>query len=133
MLEFFDGGARANISQREGEAGELIVEGEVMALDRECMGSAVEAVMRRISEAAALLDAVLEIKVVRGADPKSADEEAVAEMHRELSEAGFPVRMDVLWRPPSGGDVWVGCCGEDGEYAESFRNFIEARSAWRVV
>ncbi|MGI8541041.1 MAG: hypothetical protein ACR2N0_14920 [Rubrobacteraceae bacterium] len=131
-LDLLGGGARVHISQREGDAGNLIIEGEVMAFDRGCMGRAVEAVMRRVSEAAALSDAILEMKVERGAEPMVACEEAVRDLTRELSGAGFPVRAEVLWRPAPGGDVWLGVGGgEDGE--KFLRAFIEESTAWRAL
>lgn len=130
IFDDIGGGARGSFSQREGEGGSLMVEGEIMALDRGCMGRAVEAVMRRVSEAAALLDAALEMRAVREAEPEAASEEMVYSLGRDLSEAGFPVYTGVLWSPSPGGDVWL---GEDGEYAEALRDFIEARPAWRAV
>ncbi len=129
-LDLLGGGARAHISQREGEAGELMVEGEIMALDPESMGRACEAVMRRISEAAALSDAVLDMRVAREAEPMAACEGAVRDLIRELSGAGFPVRVDVLWTPAPGGDVWLGVGGA-GEGA--LRAFIEQSAAWRAL
>lgn len=103
-----------------------------MAFDHGCMGRACEAVMRRISEAAALADAVLEMEALREAEPEAASEKAIRGLWRELSEAGFPVCADVLWRPAPGGDVWLGVGGSGGS-AEDLREFVEARSAWRVV
>ncbi len=88
--------------------------------------------MRRVCEAAALCEAILEMKVARGAEPEAASEEAVSRLACELSGAGFPARAGVLWRPSPGGDVWVGS-GEDGECADALRGFIEARPAWRVM
>lgn len=139
-LDLLGGEARAHISQREGESGELMVEGEIVAFDLECMGRAMEAVMRRISEAAALSDAVLEMRVAREAEPKSAREADVRGLMRELSEAGFPVRADVLWTPAPwtpapwtpapGGDVWLGI-GGDG--AEALRAFVEESTVWRAL
>lgn len=122
-----DMGARVRSSRREGESGELVIEGEVMAFDRGRMGRAVEAVMRWMSEEAAILDAVLEMRALRVAEPKSADEEAVSKLRRELSGAGFPVCTDLLWQPSPGGDVWLGA---DGKHADALRDFIEAHSEW---
>lgn len=128
----FGEGVRASFSQREGEGGSLIVEVEVMALDLGCMGRAVEAVMRRISGASALLDAALEMRAVREAEPEAASEEAVSALSRDLSYAGFPVYTGVLWSPSPGGEVWLGV-GEGEEASEALRAFVEAHPVWRVL
>lgn len=125
----FGEAARASFSQREGEGGSLMVEGEVMAFDRGCMGRAVEAVMRRIAEAAALLDAALEMRAVRVSEPVAASEETVSSLGRDLAHAGFPARTGVLWSPSPGGEVWLGV----GEDAEDLKAFIEAHPAWRAL
>lgn len=131
IFDGFDGNARGSFSQRKGEGGGIEVEGEVMALDAKYMGGAVEAVMRRMSEAAALFDAILETRVARRAEPRAASGEAVASLARDLSDAGLPVCMDILWSPSPGCDVWLGV-GEAGEGAEALREFIGAHPAWRA-
>lgn len=125
----FDERVRVSFVQEEGEGGSLEIEGKVKALDDESLGRAVEEIMRRISEASALLDAALEMKVVREASPTEVPQEVVSGLIEELSEAGFSVFTDVLWSvAPTKGDVWLGV-GED----EGLAWFLGSHPGWEVV
>lgn len=140
----FAGESRAyfsRFSQKKGEEG-LVIEGEVTAFDEESLGRAVESVMRRICEAAAMLDAVLEMRVAREARPRVASEGAVCGLVRDLTDAGFPVfteAAEVLRSSAPDSDVWlgVGGAGENGgsesDLAESLRAFLEAHPGWELV
>lgn len=121
----FDGEVRARFVEGEGEGGVFVIEGEVMALDEGLMGSAVEAVMRELSAAAALADAVLEARVARVAAPAEACEIAVADLVRDLRGAGFEVREEGLWLPAPEGEVWVG--------GEEVARWLEAHPRWMVL
>ena len=87
--------------------------GEVRALGRPELGRGLEGVLRAVTTAASLTEAVLEVETVRSVVPSVASPRALEGLARDLWEGGFPVRFAPSWTPVVGADVAVG--DRDGE------------------
>jgi hypothetical protein len=124
------GTARISVAETEdpGSSGRRIV-GEIRAITQQELGSALDAVVRRVTTAAALTEAVLEVEAVRWATPKAASSRALQALARDLWEAGFPVRFGPSWTPAPGADV---CVGVDGMNRE-LKDYLSAHPSWRIA
>ena len=124
------GTARISVAETRdpGSTGRRIV-GEIRALTQQELGSALDAVLRRVTTVAALTEAVLEVEAVRWATPKAASARALQALARDLWEAGFSVRFGPSWTPAPGADVCVGVSGANRD----LRDFLSAHPSWRIV
>ena len=131
-LPEWPGAGTARISfaetQDPGSTGRHIV-GEIRALTQQELGSALDAVLRSVTTAAALTEAVLEVEAVRWATPKAASARALQEVARDLWEAGFPVRFGPSWTPAVGADVCVGVGGANRDLGD----FLSTHPSWRIA
>ena len=99
------------------------------ALTERDLGAAFEGVMRDISVAAALSDAVLEIRATRVAPPRPAPPDALQALARDLWDSGFPVRFASSWTPAPAGAVGLGVDG----MAERMRGFLAHHPSWKLA
>ena len=133
LREWPGAGTTARISVAEtqdpGSSGRRIISGEIRALTLQELGSALDAVLRRVTTAAALTEAVLEVEAVRWATPKAASPRALQALARDLWEAGFPVRFGPSWVPAPGADVCVGVGGASLDLGD----FLSTHPSWRIA
>jgi hypothetical protein len=123
------GTARISVAETEdpGSAGRRIV-GEIRALTQQELGLGLGAILRSVTTAATLTDAVLEVEAVRSVTPKAASPRALQELARDLWEAGFLVRFAASWTPDTRADVCVGV-GANRDLGD----FLSTHSSWRIV
>lgn len=112
---------RCSVVERDGpgEAGREIL-GEIHALTRRDLGLALETVLRSLTVAAALSDALLETRVLRVMHPRATPSRTVQALGVDLRDAGFPVRFGPSWMPAPDGAVAVGFRGAEAELARFF-------------
>jgi hypothetical protein len=110
-----------------GEARREIL-GEILALTQRDLGLALETVLRSLTDAAALSDALLETRVARVAQPRATPSRAVQALAVDLWDAGFPVRFGPSWTPATGGAVAVGFRGAEAE----LRRFLGTHPSWEM-
>ena len=110
-----------------GSAGRCIA-GEIRALTQHELGSALEFVLRTVTTAATLTEAVLEVEAVRAVTPEAPSPVALQELARDLWEAGFGVRFAPSWTLASGADVCVGV-GTNRDLGD----FLSSHPSWRLA
>jgi hypothetical protein len=87
----------------------------VRALDPRALAGAVEDLLRRLSEHAALHEAILEARAVRLAEPRVVAPEIVGRLGVLVRDAGLRATFAPSWSPlPEGGDCGVGILGAEG-------------------
>jgi hypothetical protein len=104
----------------------LEVRGGIRALTERGLAGAVERVMRRVSDAAAVSGAVLEMRVIRGTPPRGLQPDLVQALATDLWRAGFPVRLAPCWDAVGPEGLALGARGED----EGLREFLRDHSVW---
>ncbi len=104
----------------------LEVRGSVRALTG--LGGALERVMRRVSGAAAVSGAVLEMRVLREAPPRGFRPDLVQALAADLWRAGFRVRLAPCWDPVKDGGLALGVRGEE----EGLREFLREHPRWSL-
>ncbi len=102
--------------------------GEIVALTQHDLRLALEAVLRSLTVAAALSEAVLETRLVRVAQPRVAPSRVVQELALDLWEAGFAVRFGPSWTPASVRGVAVGFGGAEAE----LKRFFGEHQSWEI-
>ena len=125
------GTARISVAETQdpGPTGRRIISGEIRALSQQELGSALDAVIRGVTTAAALTEAVLEVETVRLAIPKVGSPRALQALARDLRGAGFPVRFGPSWTPAPGADVCVGVGGANRDLGD----FLSTHPSWRIA
>jgi len=129
LLPDLQSAAKCSISEAEnpGTATRSLA-GEIRALKPSELGSTLEAVLRAVTAAAALTEAMLEVGAVRTVPPGVPSARALEELARDIWGAGFRVRFGPSWTPVPGADVCVGV-GGDGELQE----FLRSHPAWSIA
>ena len=102
--------------------------GEILALSEADLGRALEGVLRSLTIAAALTDAVLETSAARLEPVRPAPAGPLQTLALDVLEAGFPVRFAPTWTPLSEGEIGLGV----GEGEGDLRAFIDTRSSWSM-
>ena len=111
------------------ETGRREILGEILALSKRDLGSALENVLRSLTTAAALSDAMLETRAARVTPPASTPATTLQTLALDLRDAGFAVRFAPSWTPVPEGAVGLGILGAEQELL----SFIEAHLSWRVL
>lgn len=111
------------------EAATRTISGEIRALVEPALQHALDAVLRAVTERAALTEAVLETRAVYHCRPKSAPPGALQVLARDLWEAGFPVRFAPCWGPVPEPGLALGVRGAEDELA----GFLRAHPSWRLA
>ncbi len=122
------GTARISVAEDPGSSGRRVIRGEITALTQRELGWALDAVLRSVTTAAALSEAVLEVEAVRWATPKVGSARALQALARDLWEAGFPVCFGPSWTPAPGADVCVGA-GTNRDLGD----FLFKHPSWRIA
>ena len=99
--------------------------GEVSALTQADLGAALEAVLRALTTAAALTEAILEVGAVRSVPPRVASPRALERLARDLWEAGFSVRFEPSWTPAPAAEAYLGVGGRD-----DLCEFLRSHPSW---
>jgi hypothetical protein len=121
-------GARLSVVETdEGATREIL--GEIMALSEAVLGSALEGVLRSLTIAAALDDAVLETSAARLQPVRPAPSGPLQTLALDVLEAGFPVRFAPTWTPLAQGEIGLGVGGAE----EKLRAFLGAHPSWGAV
>ena len=121
-------GSRLSVVETDDGATREIL-GEILALSEADLGGALEGVLRSLTIAAALTNAVLETSAARVEPVRTAPAGPLQRLALDVLEAGFPVRFAPTWTPLSGGEIGLGIGDDEGD----LRAFLEARSSWSVV
>lgn len=90
------------------------------------LDGALEGVMRRVADAAAVSGAVLEMRVLREAPPRGFRPDLVQALAADLWRAGFRVRLAPCWDPAGADGLALGVRGEE----EGLREFLREHPRW---
>ena len=120
------GAVRCTLSEVKGpEPATRRLVGEVSALTQADLGAALEAVLRALTTAAALTEAILEVGAVRSVPPRVASPRALERLARDLWAAGFSVRFEPSWTRAPAAEAYLGVGGRD-DLAE----FLRSHPSW---
>jgi hypothetical protein len=122
--------ARCSVVETDDVAGrKREILGEILALSEGHLGRALESVLRSLSIAAALSDAVLESRAARVTPARVAPAAGLQTLALDLRDAGFGVRFAPTWTPLAEGELGLGVLGAERE----LEDFLEAHSSWSMV
>ncbi len=124
---FFGGRVRCSVVESEGpgEAQREIL-GELRGLTQRDLGLALEIVLRSLTVAAAVSEALMETRVIRVLPPRVTPSRTAQALAMDLWEAGFAVRFGPSWTPAPDGTVAVGSRGAEAEMAR----FLARHPSW---
>jgi hypothetical protein len=103
--------------------------GEILALTEGDLGSALEKLLRSLTIAAALSDAVLETRAARLTPPRPAPTTALQALALDLWDAGFEVRFAPSWTPVPEGAVGLGVLGAERDV----ERFLKEHPSWKAL
>lgn len=121
--------AGLSVVETDDGAGTREILGELLALSEADLGSALEIVLRSLTIAAALDDAILETSATRLEPVRPAPAGPLQTLALDVLEAGFPVRFAPTWTPLSEGEIGLGVGGAEGK----LQAFIGAHPSWSMV
>ena len=121
-------GTRLSVVETDDGAGTREILGEILALSEADLGRALENVLRSLTIAAALEDAILETSAARLEPVRPAPAGPLQTLALDVVEAGFSVRFAPTWTPLSEGELGLGVGGDEG----SLRHFIGAHPSWSM-
>lgn len=101
--------------------------GSVRALTARSLAGALDRVMRRTADVAAVSGAVLEMRVLREEPPRAVRPDLAQALAMDLWRAGFGVRFAPCWEPVGAGGPALGARGEE----EGLRRFLRDHPAWK--
>ena len=104
----------------------LEVRGGIRALTERGLARALDDVMRRVADAAAVSGAVLEMRVLREAPPRCVDRDLVQALAADLWRAGFAVRFAPCWEVVGREGPALGVRGGEG----AIRGFLGDHPRW---
>ena len=120
-------GARLSVVETDDvETREIL--GEILALSEADLGRALENVLRSLTIAAALDDAILESSATRLEPVRVAPAGPLQTLALDVLDAGFPVRFAPTWTPLSEGELGLGVGGAE----ERLRAFIAEHPSWSM-
>ena len=103
--------------------------GEILALSESDLGFALGAVLRTLTTAAALSEAVFETRAARVAPVRAAPAATVQALALDVRGAGFPVRFAPTWTPLAEGEIGLGIGGAERE----LRGFLGEHHAYGIA
>jgi hypothetical protein len=103
--------------------------GEILAPSESDLGCALETLLRSLTIAAALSDAVLETRAARVAPVRPCPAATLQALALDLRDAGFSVRFAPTWTPVAEGEIGLGISGAEQE----LMSFLEAHPSWRMA
>ncbi len=122
-----EGSCRHDLSERLSPCGtRLEVRGGIRALMEGSLARALDGVMRRVADAAAVSGAVLEMRVLREAPPRSVNPDDVQALAADLWRSGFAVRFEPCWEAVGPEGPVLGAQGNEW----AIREFLGAHSRW---
>ena len=121
-------GARLSVVETDDGATREVL-GEILALSEADLGRALEGVLRSLTIAAALTDAVLETSAARVAPVRTVPAGPLQALALDVVEAGFPVRFAPTWTPLSEGELGLGVGNDEGD----LRAIFGAHLPWSLV
>ena len=122
-----EGPCRHDLSETLSPCGtRLEVRGGIRALTESSLAGALDGVMRRVADVAALSGAVLELRLLREAPPRSVDPDHVEALAADLWRAGFGVRFAPCWEAVGPGGPVLGARGNEG----AIREFLGDHPRW---
>lgn len=104
----------------------LEVRGSIRALTGRGLGRALERVMRGVADAAAVSEAVLEMRVLRETPPRGFRPDLVQALATDLWRAGFGVHFAPCWDPVGVDGLALGIRGQE----ECVREFLRDHPGW---
>lgn len=110
-------------------AGEREILGEILALSEGDLGRALEGILRSLSIAAALSDAVLETRAARVRPARAVPAAGLQTLALDLRDAGFGVRFAPTWTPLAEGELGLGVLGAERE----LEGFLQEHPSWSMV
>jgi len=116
------------LEARDEDASSISVTGEVRAFAEVDLRRTVELVLRAISVASILSEAVLEVCAVRLASPAVTSPVALGTLAQDLHDAGFPVAFGRSWSAAPNAEISIGT-GADTDLTE----FLDGHSPWQVL
>jgi hypothetical protein len=122
-------GARLSVVETDDGAGTREILGEILALSEGDLGSALESVLRSLTSAAALADAILETSAARLKPVRPAPAGPLQTLALDVREAGFSVRFAPTWTPLSEDELGLGVGGDEGR----LRDFIGSHPSWSMI
>lgn len=121
--------ARLSLIETDDGAGTREILGEILALSEADLGSALEKVLRSLTIAASLADAVLETSATRLEPARPAPSGLLQTLALDVLEAGFPVRFAPTWTPLSEAEIGLGVGGAE----EEMGRFVSSHPYWSMV
>jgi hypothetical protein len=103
--------------------------GEILALSETDLGSALETVLRTLTIAAALSEAVLESRTARVRPVRAAPAAVLQSLALDLRDAGFGVGFAPTWTLLAEGEIGLGVLGAEQE----LEGFLRAHPSWSPV
>lgn len=100
--------------------------GGIRALSEGGLAWALDDVMRRVADAAAVSGAVLEMRVLRETPPRCFDPDLVQALAADLWRAGFAVRFAPCWDSVGPEGLALGFRGDEG----AIREFLGGHPRW---
>ena len=122
-------GARCSIVETDARENRREILGEILALSEGELGSALQTILRTLTTAAALTDAVLETRAARVVPVRPAPAAALQALALDVRAAGFPVRFAPTWTPLGDNEIGLGICGAERE----LRDFICGHNAYGMA
>ncbi len=129
-LPFVPDSARCSVVETEdpGESRREIL-GEILALSEADLGSALETMLRSLTTAATLSEAVLETRVARVTPVRAAPAATLQALALDLRDAGFPVRFAPTWTPLADAGIGLGATGAE----EELKSFLRTHPSWSLA
>ncbi len=122
-----EGAYRHDLQETHSPCGtRMEVRGGIRALSESDLAWALDDVMRRVADAAALSGAVLEMRVLREAPPRCVDPDLVQALAADLWRAGFAVRFAPCWDAVGPEGLALGVRGGEG----ASRAFLGGHPRW---
>jgi hypothetical protein len=118
---------RHDLSETHSSCGtRLEVGGSIRALTEVGLAWALDDVMRRVADAAAVAGAVLEMRILREAPPRCVDPDLAQALATDLWRTGFGVRLAPCWDAIGPEGLALGALGEE----EALREFLADHARW---
>ena len=113
----------------KGGPGRREIKGEILGLYERDLGSALETILRSLTNTAAISDALLETSAARVTPPSSPSAATLQALALDLWNAGFCVRFAPSWTPVPEGAIGLGVSGAE----EELRRFLQANPSWEIA
>lgn len=117
-------------SDTPGEDPRREILGEIRAMTERDLGLALETVLRSLTVAAALSEALMEARVLRLTPPRATPSRTVQTLALDLWAAGFRVRFGPSWTPARDGAAVA--LGFRGAEAEELARFLGGHPSWEM-